>query len=487
MRNFSKNALANYSYLLITITSAWFINPFLLVGLGTMQFGIWKSTQKLIELACGFDGGAIQGLKWYTASNSNKSPSGSIPNYFIIARNTLLRWLPFMLCLVSLIAVYVAVTTGEMKRESRQAIFLAILLTGISSVFGLFAQLYESITIGKGVGYKTILIRGPWLLVSNLLMGLAANSIWGLFGVAVVFSLNLLVTAVALIRLAKNDISRISTNDTDASNEFRSYGKRILVWEFAQRYLVSWELVLFTICGLTDQISAYVFSTFIFQFGLAATMQTVSAITPKISSIYSTTSHHEIYPILDRIRKVTLFIAFNVMLIIILFNERLVDFWVGRDLYLGQSINIYFVFCFLQLVLLRVDSQLLESTREIKQRMISSVAVLLVGSIFSFWAYFYTKSFSVSLLIIFLARGLLVVYFFKLSSTRFKAARWKPMDLVMIIVLSISVIAIRDYVPQSFRSELLVFVIFTILSGLYFFKNIVREHISSVENHENRN
>jgi O-antigen/teichoic acid export membrane protein len=487
MRNFSKNALANYAYLLIMITSAWFINPYLLIGLGTLQFGIWKSTQKLIELACGFDGGAIQGLKWYTASNSTSNPSDNTPNYFIVARNTLLRWLPFMLFLVSLIAVYVAVITGEIRSGSRQTIFVAVLLTGIVSVFGLFAQLYESITIGMGFGYKTLLIRGPWLLVSNILMGLAANSIWGLFGVAVVFSLNILVTSIGLMRLAKINLSRPLTNQKEDRQEFRSYGKRILIWEFAQRYLVSWEMVLFIFCGLTEQISAYVFSTFIFQFGLAATMQTFSAITPRISSIYSTTRHHEIYPILDRIRKITLFITVNVMLIISIFNERLVESWVGSDQYFGKEINIYFVVCFLQLVLLRVDSQLLESTREIRERMISSVAILLLGSISSFLMYFFTKSLSASLFVLFLARSLLIVYFFKLVSSRFKGAMWKPLDLSLVTILFVVVIVVMEYLPKEFRLELLVFMICAVLSGLYFFSNILRKQYGSFEKHENGN
>jgi O-antigen/teichoic acid export membrane protein len=469
------------------ITTSWFLNPYLLVGLGTIQFAIWKSTQKLIEIACGFDGGAVQGLKWYTASSSISGSNDHNYNYYLIARNTLLRWLPVLLSLVSLIAVYVVITNQEIKTDKKITILFAILVTGVFSVLGLFAQLYESIAIGLGFGYKTIQIRGFWLLISSLLIGIVANSNWGILGVSIVFSLNILITSIALVRLTKSISVQHSTSLNEKNHDFRSYGRKILVWEFAQRYLISWELILLTVCGLTQQISAYVFSTFIFQFGLAATMQTVSAITPKISSIYLESEPKEIRTILEKIRKLTLFIALNVMFIMIFFNERVVSFWVGGDFYLGKSMNIYFVFCFLQLVLIRVDSQLLESTREVRQRMISSVLVLSIGSLLSFSSYYFTNSIFISFALLILSRSILVVYFCKLTSQHFKGGMWNVGDLAASLGLSILAIFQSNFLSLSFYLEFLGFLILSFLSGILLFRKLLAEYIRTHKGYENGN
>ena len=75
--------------------------------------------------------------------------------------------------------------------------------------------------------------------------------------------------------------------------------------------------------------------------------------------------------------------------------------------------NLYFIVCFLQLVLIRVDSQLLETTREIKERVNSSVLVISIGSIMSISSYYITESFLFSLVFLIFSRSILFIYFSK--------------------------------------------------------------------------
>lgn len=481
MSEFLKNSLASYFFIAIMIISAWVLNPYLLIGLGSLQFAIWKSSQKFIELACGLDGGAVQSLKWFTAKNSSDKESLLHIENLNYAKKLLKRWLPFCLLIIAVVAIVEMNTLTKNQTIVKSQVVATILVAGLASVIGLYAQLYESVVIGFRLGYKTTTLRIFSLIIINGLMIYVAQKKSGMIWIAACFALNIFIISIGFIHFGRK-LLRGSQSEFSKTKymRFRVYGRGVWIWEFAQRTLIAWELLLFTILGLPSIISAYVFSTFIYQFGLAITLQSVSALTPRLASMINLELTDNVAHLVLLLRKITLFLGSFIVIVIIFQNEYLVMNWVGSSYYLGFSFNVYFAVTFFQLMMIRVDSQIIESALDISKKAQYTTGVLLFGTALSLMAYHFTSSLLPVLIILGCSRLFLNIILPRLVSDLVLPINWPIKKLIYVIATITSAILVKFFLLITFVNAFVITIAYLFLLFLLLVDKKTRFEIAAL-------
>ncbi len=375
------NVLTGYLYFFVYAFINFLISPFLVSYLGPYHFGIWKSVNRIFDLASFSDGRSSQALKWVIANKLETSSDREKSQIIGGAIKIWLFFLPLMVLVISLLYYFLPILIKDIRIDDNQLIQGMGVILGVNILLKPLLEMPDAVLIGSNNSYVSKSIQIFWLVTSNIIMAYLVFIGYGIIQLASVLTVTTFINGACVLFITRRKFSWLSPVKPNKKqiNDFFSYSKWILMWSFVEKLLLSTEILVLGFFLGAIAVANYTFTSFIAQFGLSVSLIFGSSITPYIGKLLSKQDNRASELIL-MFRESIMFITIIIASCMLIFNKSFVSLWVGTSYYLGDMINLLIVISFIQITWIRSESQVHDLGLLIKQRVIWGV----LSSILSF-------------------------------------------------------------------------------------------------------
>ncbi|MBF4561455.1 hypothetical protein ITJ43_04830 [Microbacterium sp. VKM Ac-2870] len=387
--NATRNALSYYLNTILTALLGIIVNPILLNGLGATNFGVWKATSRFLDFASVADGRATQALKWTIAfkadsddeTGKRRDVGAAILVWLLVLPVIVAASIAVVLLLPSLIAdlppedIEVARTIGAILAAN-------IVLMGLLSI-------PDAVLVGSNVGYRSMNVTTLFLVLSNVAMISVAWSGAPVQWLAVVVVVSGVLNGAVTFVVARRDIPWLGV-ERPRRTEVRSMGKfsgGILLWELAQKLLVSSEMILLSVAIGSFAVAQYTFTSYVVQFYLVLSLVTTSAVAPQLGAHIGAGDIGSAAGIARIARSLSLTLAVFFGGMTLLLNSSFIALWAGREMYLGNGVNALLVLSAIQVALIRNESQMQDAGLRVWRKLAvagTATVAALVGAVFAY-------------------------------------------------------------------------------------------------------
>jgi O-antigen/teichoic acid export membrane protein len=358
------------------------VNPILLRYLGDVRFGNWQVVNRLIGQANPAGGRTSEALKWFIA---HRQSSDDLQLKRQAVASSILVWLIFIPILLPIGAavgwfapIWLDVPPGQYAEIRLTA---AVLLAGAIAM-GLTNIPWASLT-GENLGYKRMGITAGIELLGGGLMVVAVVSGGGLVRLAWATVAVTLLSGVLYLWLARVHIPwfGVARPDASAVRRFMGLSWWFLVWNFVSRATMGGDIVVLGIAGTAAQVTSYSLTRFI---PLTITGSVASLIFGMAPGLGGLIGAGEMVRA-ARVRSETMAVAWLLTTVagagVLLWEESFLRLWVGQRYFPGVLPTLLIVLMILQLTLIRVDSNIIDLTLNVRRKVLLGLlsVVLSVG------------------------------------------------------------------------------------------------------------
>ncbi len=358
------------------------VNPILLRYLGDVRFGNWQVVNRLIGQANPAGGRTSEALKWFIA---HRQSSDDLQLKRQAVASSILVWLIFIPILLPIGAavgwfapIWLDVPPGQYAEIRLTA---AVLLAGAIAM-GLTNIPWASLT-GENLGYKRMGITAGIELLGGGLMVVAVVSGGGLVRLAWATVAVTLLSGVLYLWLARVHIPwfGVARPDASAVRRFMGLSWWFLVWNFVSRATMGGDIVVLGIAGTAAQVTSYSLTRFI---PLTITGSVASLIFGMAPGLGGLIGAGEMVRA-ARVRSETMAVAWLLTTVagagVLLWEESFLRLWVGQRYFPGVVPTLLIVLMILQLTLIRVDSNIIDLTLNVRRKVLLGLlsVVLSVG------------------------------------------------------------------------------------------------------------
>jgi len=361
MNKIKYNFIFNYAYFISYAAVNFLLNPILLVSLGPVYFGAWKTAIRYYELINFLDGRSSQALKWMIASEEKNSNNESKSNKVNSAIYIFIRFLPVFITALLIVTLFFEKLTGtDLSPSEYNTILTLCSFLALNSLIVPLYEICDSIFVGLNRAYVTKTVQLIMLLLMNLVYYIVINllemEVYWLAIITLIFSI---LNLVLMFVLLKNNYKwvKYSKPEYESVKKFFDFSKWILSWSFIEKYIISIELILISFVLGFSQNTIYILNSFVAQFGLSVTLLLGSSIMPYLGSIFTSEKKSAIN-LLIVYKDILLLATFIISVDIIIFNQVFIDLWVGHSYYIGDLNTLIIVASFIQVTLIRSDAQI---------------------------------------------------------------------------------------------------------------------------------
>jgi O-antigen/teichoic acid export membrane protein len=385
MRNAKLNALSSYAFFFVGALITFFISPLLIGFLGANNFGIWKTVIKFLDFATVADGRSSQALKWVIANKAGQTDNTQKQQAVGSALRVCVLFFPLLLLIVALLIYFLPSSINSLAGEKATYVQYVGLILGINIILGPLLAIPDSVLVGSNQGYRSIILRTFWLIVTNVVILYFVYKGYSLLSMAVVMVTTTVLNGISTYFITVKYIPWLGVlkPEKEQFKTFLGFSSWILVWAFVAKALLTTELLLLSYLAGAELVSSYVFSTYVTQLGLALALMTASALTPSLGRLIGEGNYQKSGDLITNIRKINLFIAVVIGGGVIILNESFITLWVGEEFYLGKWINLLIVIAFVQVVLLQGEGQIQDLSLEIRNKVIIGMLSSILGVFFA--------------------------------------------------------------------------------------------------------
>lgn len=447
-----KNALANYVNFFALAILGLFANPFLVSYLGPVAFGIWKSCQRLLDVATVADGRATQALKWIIAHRAHDTSISEKQRAVGAAILIWMIWLPLLIAIQIGILLLLPRLIADVPDDYMPILYWTsgllafnVLITGIASI-------PDSTLVGSNMGYRSMRVTTVVMIFANLVMVLLAWAGFSIVWLAGTLVLATVTKGFVTLHLTRHHITwfGVKRPEHQAVKSMASFSGWVLVWSLVTKFLLSSEIILLGALLGAGAVTNYVFTSYILQFALAICLMTASAMMPGLGKALGGGEMARARLIAQEARELVFAISTIICCLILTLNGPFVRLWAGNEFFMGPIENGAMALSFLQLAMLRCESQIQDTGlligRKVTLGIISTVLSLGLGYI----AFVYSGEIWMMFIGLMLGRlpmsiGFPVMVGRMLNTPRYLS--WKP-TLSAFILITAS-IGLTPYIPDG--------------------------------------
>ena len=358
------------------------VNPILLRYLGDVTFGNWQVVYRLIGQTNPAGGRPSEALKWYIA---NRQSSDDLHVKRQAVASAIVVWLIFIPILLPIGAVvgwfapiwlHVPPADYAVVRLTAAVLIVGIVAAGLTNIP--WATL-----VGENLGYKRMGITAVFEFLGGVLMIVAAVSGAGLVGLAMATVTVTLLSGVLYFWLARKYIPwfGVARPDGSAVRRFLGLSWWFLLWNFVTRATMGGDIVVLGIAGSAAQVTSYSLTRFIPLTITAAVTSVIFGMAPGLGGLIGAGRMVRA----ARVRSETMAVAWLMATVagagVLLWEESFLRLWVGERYFPGVVPTLLIVLMILQLTLIRVDSNIIDLTLNIRRKVLLGLlsAVLSVG------------------------------------------------------------------------------------------------------------
>jgi O-antigen/teichoic acid export membrane protein len=358
------------------------ISPFLIGQLGSSMYGVWKMISQMTGYASLADSRATQVLKWTVAKKKDVVSTDELRSdvssaFFVIA--SILPLIFLFGGVISWYAPYITNVDAKYYTLIRITCSLLILSLTISRVFDLF----ESVLRGMNLGYKRMGFRAVIVLCGGALKVLALTFGYGLIGLSIVQVSIAFITGFTFYYTVRKHVYWFGFGRTNFKK----------IWAFTK--LSGWNMANNTVDTLltnTDKVllgfisgpvlvSSYVLTSFLPLAIQGFISKLIIGIMPGIGKLLGIGDYNKIETVRGIINNLILLLTTGAGVVIILFNQAFLYFWVGSQHYSGNLVNTLIVLMILQDTFIKHDGYFITATQDLKRKvcLTAMAAIVFIG------------------------------------------------------------------------------------------------------------
>lgn len=346
-------------------------SPILLAGLGEVYYGIWKTLQKLFDIASVADGRSGQTLKMIVARSANDVTQ---KNQAIAAAVIIwLIYLPFAIIMMASFYFLLPLLTGE-EFKSTPSITYLFFCFALNFLLAPLITIPDAVLMGSNLGYKSVWIQVGGMIFTTLLSVLSVYLGWGLDGIGGATILSSLVVAGFMLRLTKKTFTWLRRVQPSKKAVNTQLGKTLQMnlWLLIEKLILSGDaIIVASFLGATAAAS-FSFMTYAPQLALAILLIVCSSLTPGIASMIKDDSI-KAKVIINITRKIIHVGAVVVTVLYIYANEFFVRSWVGESMLPTDWSNIAIGFGLFLTAIIRCEAQLQDLQLDLSRRIAHGV------------------------------------------------------------------------------------------------------------------
>jgi O-antigen/teichoic acid export membrane protein len=481
-RKVKLNALSSYFNLFINSLTLLLISPLLVRFLGDMNFGIWKSIQRILSITSVADGQSGQALKSFIANSQSNVDYDRKRRLIGSALKVSLYFMPLTFVLVGCIVYFLPSLMNDIPEAYVPVIRFTGFILGINLIITPLLAIPDSILIGTNNLFTLNKVQIFTTVLMNCLFLLVAFLDYGIIGLAYVSMIVLVLNGLLVYLICKKKIHWFGFRkpQKDEVKIFFNFSFWILLWSFLERLLLSTEIFLIGYLITPVEVTNYSISAYAIQLVVPIALFTGSAFIPSLGNFVGQkdliNSRKVIYTIKSALTIISVVFGCG----IVLFNNIFVKLWIGKDYYLGDFNNFLMVIIMVQLLLLRNDSQIKDITLNVKMKVIYGALGTFLVFLFAILSYSYYPNISSIFLSIIVGRLLMTIVFRKQVNSFFNIPVVFKDEISVFLLVSFTYVLFAYFLIDSLITKvcyflLLLFVLFKYFGGKALFQFIIKK------------
>jgi O-antigen/teichoic acid export membrane protein len=280
---------------------------------------------------------------------------------------------------------------NDVSASNVASLRILVAVLGANLVLMPLLSIPDAVLMGSNRAYVSSLIQLLALIVTNVGFVLVAKSGGGIVALGFVVLGGAVLGALLVFGAARSSTPWFSWERSDGKElkRFAGFSGWLLAWAGVEKVLLSGEILLLMALVSAKAATGYVFATFPVQLFLAISLLTVSAATPTIATLMST-SKEKANRLARTLRECVLAASVGAAALLLLLNKSFVGLWVGEATYVGNIANLLIALTMLQVAWIRCDAQLGDLTLDVAGRaklgLIATALSVLVPIILTFIA-----------------------------------------------------------------------------------------------------
>lgn len=353
--------------------------PILLAGLNATSFGIWKTLQKVFDIASVADGRSSQVLKMLIARTEIATIDVKGRESVGAALIIWLIYLPLAAAILVTIYLNLSVVIGVPESEISTQVKLLFLFLSISFLLAPLTSIPDAVLLGSNIGYWSIFIQTAGMVAINIATIYFVKAGFDLYGVGLVSVTGFIFTACLMTITARRLVPWFSVAKPE--REVIIGQARITVhmnvWLFIEKIILSAEIVLVaSICGPTLAAS-YSFMTYIPQLVIALVLIIGSSVMPGLAALH-VAEPVRAKTVIRIVREVVVSVSVFLVCFYLFFNKTFITLWVGEKFLISQTACVLLGFAVIQIVHIRNEAQIQDTILSVRKRLpIGVLGVLL--------------------------------------------------------------------------------------------------------------
>ena len=362
------------------------VTPFLVSGLGSTLFGVWKVLGQFTSYANMADIRITEVLKWSIAKNREAIPDEELRNYVTATFLILLIIVPLLLMAGSVIVYYSPYIAGiddtKYITTIRIASSLLILSFIINKVFGVF----ESVLRGMNLGFKRMGLRALLFLFGGGLQIIAVLNGYGIITLALIQVIITICIGLTIFVIVKKNVPWFGWGKIDLKRSFSFL--KISSWfmgsSLAKMILLNTDKVILGFIASPLIVTQYVITEYLVKSVSGVIKNIIHGVKPGIGKFLGLNEKNSLLKIRSFIHLIswTMFISFGCSILIL--NESFIEIWLGKNEFAGNLSNLMIVILTLQYLVIEIDGSFITLTLNLKRKVVIDFLSGIVSVVISF-------------------------------------------------------------------------------------------------------
>lgn len=383
------NAIANWINFFVSAAIGLVVNPLLLRFLGTDAFGVWKGTQRVLDLAGVVDGRSAQALKWVvahrhagaTVSEKRRDVGAGMVFGLLMA--------PVLIAACAAMVLLLPVLIQDVPENYLAAMYWAGAFLAANVILRGLLMVPDAVLVGTNQGHRSMNVTTVFLVLSNVAMIGAAFAGWGIGSFGAIVLLSAIGNAAVTWWIARKRVPwwGLEVPTKDDIRRVGGFSAWSMGWRVVNQSLATIDGVLIGALIGASAITQFTFTSYVVTFAYAIAQATTSALMPGLGHAIGAGAENDARARVRQVGYVNLLIVTIAGSLILALNGEFVRVWAGPGMYMGDLFNVVLVLSFLQVSLTRNSSQIQDAALHIRRRVILGLVCTVVSILLGIAAY----------------------------------------------------------------------------------------------------
>lgn len=389
-RRASLNSLAALVDYATRIVVNLVLAPLLLRFLGDAGYGIWQVLQRLIGHAAPAGGRPGEALKWVVAQGQSSTDEQRKRQQVGTAIAVWALFLPLVagvgvtLAWISPSLVHAAPDQVWVVRSAAGLLVLNLVVLGLANV-------PQSVLIGENLGYRRLGLTTAILVVGGALTALALWAGLGLVGVALAMIATTMLSGLTYLLVVRSQVTwwGVARPARGAVKGFVGLSWWFLLWNLVMQAIKGSDVIVLGVVGGTLLVTTYTLTSYVPQAIGDVVFVLISATMPGLGGLVGAGELGRAAGVRAETMVLSWLVATAAGATTIVWLPSFLDLWVGSKYDAGTTATVLICLMMVQLVLIRVDSNVIDLTLRIRGKVLlglfsaalsAGLGVLLLGA-----------------------------------------------------------------------------------------------------------